>query len=163
MKIMIWNLIIIHLLYIKPAWLSPHMIFIDPWLMMNSICTYTLHCGHSYDFCVVWLTHWGWVTHICVSKLTIIDPDNGLSPGWRHSIISTNDGILLVGLLETNFSKIWIVSFSFPFKKMHLKISSGKWRPFCLSLNVLIFFCRRAQGCIWPAVSFVGHLWMIVT
>ena len=26
------------------------------------------------------LTHWGRVTHICVSKLTIISPDNGLSP-----------------------------------------------------------------------------------
>ena len=24
------------------------------------------------------------------------------------------------------------------FKKMHLKMSSGKWQPFCLSLNVLI-------------------------
>ena len=27
------------------------------------------------------LTHWGRVTHIFVSKLTIICPDNGLSPG----------------------------------------------------------------------------------
>ena len=34
------------------------------------------------------LTHWGWVKHICVIKLTIIGPDNGLSPGRRQSIIS---------------------------------------------------------------------------
>ena len=33
------------------------------------------------------LTHWGRVTHICVSKLTIIGPDNGLSPGRRQAII----------------------------------------------------------------------------
>ena len=33
------------------------------------------------------LTHWGWVTHICVGKLTIIGSDNGLSPGRRQAII----------------------------------------------------------------------------
>ena len=41
------------------------------------------------------LTHWGRVTHICVSKLTIIGSDNGLSPGRRQAIIWTNAGILL--------------------------------------------------------------------
>ena len=40
------------------------------------------------------LTHWGWVTHICVSKLTIIGSDNGLVPGWCQVIIWTNAGIL---------------------------------------------------------------------
>ena len=34
------------------------------------------------------LTHWGRVTHICVSKLTIIGSDNGLSPGGRQAIQS---------------------------------------------------------------------------
>ena len=33
------------------------------------------------------LTHWGWVTHICVGKLTIIWSDNGLSPGRHQAII----------------------------------------------------------------------------
>ena len=42
-----------------------------------------------------WLTHWGWVTHICVDKLTIIGSDNGLSPGRRRVIAWFNDGILL--------------------------------------------------------------------
>ena len=27
------------------------------------------------------LTHWGWVMHICISKLILIGSDNGLSPG----------------------------------------------------------------------------------
>ena len=38
-------------------------------------------------------SHWGWVTHIYVSKLTIIDSDNGLSPGRRQAIIWINAGI----------------------------------------------------------------------
>ena len=33
------------------------------------------------------LTHWGRVTHICVSNLTIIGSDNGLSPERRQAII----------------------------------------------------------------------------
>ena len=40
------------------------------------------------------LTHWGWVMHICVSKLTIIGTDNGLSPCQRQVIIWANAGIL---------------------------------------------------------------------
>ena len=35
------------------------------------------------------LTHWGRVTHICVSKLTINGSDNGLSPGRCQAIIWT--------------------------------------------------------------------------
>ena len=50
------------------------------------------------------LTHWGRVTLICVSKLTIIGSDNGLSPGRRQAIIWINAGILLIGPLGTNFS-----------------------------------------------------------
>ena len=36
---------------------------------------------------VLGLTHWGQVTHICVSKLTVIGSDNGLLPG-RHQAIN---------------------------------------------------------------------------
>ena len=45
---------------------------------------------------------------IYISKLTIIGLDNGLSPGGRQAIIWTNDGILLIGPLETNFGEILI-------------------------------------------------------
>ena len=61
-----------------------------------------------------------------------------LAPGRRQAIIWTNAGILFIGPLETNFSEILIQIQTFPFKKMRLKVSSGKWRPFCLGLNVLI-------------------------
>ena len=36
------------------------------------------------------LTHWGRVTHICISKLTIIVLDKDLSPGRRGAITWTN-------------------------------------------------------------------------
>ena len=85
------------------------------------------------------LTHWGRVTHICVGNLTIIGLDNGLSPGRHQAIIWTNAGILLIGPWGTNFSEILIDIHTFSFKKIHFKMSSAKWRPFCLGLNVLSF------------------------
>ena len=89
------------------------------------------------------LTHWGRVTHICVS---IIGSDNGLWPGRRRAIIWTNAGILLIWPLGTHFSEISIDIQTFSFKKIHLKMS-GKWRPFCLGLNVL-----TVDG-YWPSQS----------
>ena len=77
------------------------------------------------------------MTRICASKLTIIASDNGLSPGRRQAIIWSNDGILLIWPLGTNFSGILIEIDSFSFNKIHMKMSSAKWRPFCLGLNVL--------------------------
>ena len=81
--------------------------------------------------------HWGRVTHICVSKLTIIGSDNGLSPGRRQAIIWTNAGMWLIKPLETNFRESLIKIHTFSFTKIHLKMSSGKWRPLCLGLNEL--------------------------
>ena len=54
-----------------------------------------------------------------------------------QAIIWTNAEILFIWTLETNFSENLIEIHIFSFKKMHLKMSSGKWRPFCLGLNVL--------------------------
>ena len=85
------------------------------------------------------LTHWGRVTHICVGNLTIIGSDNGLSPGQRQAIIWTYAGILLIGPLGTNFSEMLIEIHAFSLKNIHLKMLSGKWRPFCLGLYVLTY------------------------
>ena len=87
-------------------------------------------------------THWGRVTHICVCKLTIIASDND-----RHQAnIWTYDRILLIGTLGTNFSEILSEIHTFSFKKMHWKTSSVKRRPFCLSLNVLIWYILLQYG-----------------
>ena len=77
------------------------------------------------------------MTHICIGSLTIIGSDNGLSPGRRQAIIWTNAEIQLIQTLGTNFSEILIGIQTFSFKKMHLKMSSAKWRSFCPGLNVL--------------------------
>ena len=76
------------------------------------------------------------MTHRCVSKLTIIGSDNGLSPGRRQAIIWTNVGILLIRTFGTNFSEILSEIHAFSLKKIHLKMSSAKWRQFCLGFNV---------------------------
>ena len=75
--------------------------------------------------------------YICISKFTIIGSDNGLSPDRRQAIIWTNAGILLIRPSGTNFSEISIEIDTFSFKKMQMKMSSGKWRPFCLGFNEL--------------------------
>ena len=76
------------------------------------------------------LTHWGRATHICDDNLTIIGPDNGLLPGRCQAIIWTNAGP--IGPWGTNFNEILIGIHTFSFKKIHLQISSAKWRLFWL-------------------------------
>ena len=98
------------------------------WLLSQCVCG---------DLLPMMLTHWGRVTHISVGNLTIIGSDDGLSPGRRQAITWTNIGILLIGPLGTNFSEMLIEIHPFSFRKIHLKISSGKWRPYCLGLNAL--------------------------
>ena len=110
------------------------------------------------------LTHWGRVTHIYVGKLTIIGSDNGLSPDRRQAIIWTNAGILLIRTLGINFSETLSEIHTFSFKKMYLKMSSGKRRPFCLGLNVLrhepLWFMLKPSCYLnqyWTSI--IGFIW----
>ena len=112
---------------VRLSLMKPPLHYINDVTILNSTETVTRFC----------LANWGRVTHICVSELTIIGSDNGSSPGRRQVIIWTNAGIMLIGALGTNFSEILIEIYTFSLKKMHLKGSSGKWRPYCLGLNVL--------------------------
>ena len=86
------------------------------------------------------------MTHICVGNLTIIVSDNGLSPYRRQAIILTDAQTLWIGPLGTKFSEIVLEIHTFSFKKMHLKMSYGKWRPFCLGLNVLSEILIKIQS-----------------
>ena len=106
------------------------------------------------------LTHWGRVTHICVSKLTILGSDNGLSPEKRQVIICTNAGLLLIGPLGTNFSEILIKLLTFSSQKMRLKVLSVKRRPFCLSLNVLTHSDRDKMAIIYQSTFSNAFSWM---
>ena len=109
------------------------------------------------------ITHWSRVMHICISKLNIIGSHNGLSPGRRQAIIRTNAWILLIRTSETKFSEILSEIHTFSFKKMHLKMSSGKWRPLCLSLNVLTGLTWiQVMGWWFKAAShYVNQCWLI--
>ena len=95
------------------------------------------------------------MTHICVGNLTIIGSDNGLSPGRRQAIVWTNAGILLIGPLGTNFREILIGIHKFSFTKMHLKMSSAKWRPFSLGLNMLTKKCCFTLQTVLSGTSMV--------
>ena len=81
---------------------------------------------------VLFLIQWGRVTYICVNEQTIIGSDNDLSPGRYQAII-------LIEHPGTNFSENLIEIHIFSFTKMHLKMSSGKWR-LSDSLKVIILF-----------------------
>ena len=91
----------------------------------------TWHCLNLWwpspvHFCMYiqhWLTHWGRVMYICISKSTSIGSDNGLAPGRRQAIIWIIGVILLIGPVGTNFSEILIKIHTFSFKNMHLKMS----------------------------------------
>ena len=113
------------------------------------------------------LTYWVWMTHKCVSKLTMIGSDNGLSPGRRQVIIWANVWISLNRPMGTNFSEIMIEICKFPFKNMNWNLSSGNWRPFCLGLNVLIpvieyAVFRPAWFVTYPVPSHYLHLYRLI-
>ena len=73
----------------------------------------------------------------------------GFSPGRRHAIIWTNAGILLIGPSGTNFSEILTKIYTFSSKKMLLKLSSGKWGPFCLCLMCWYWQVRQWYRNCW--------------
>ena len=132
--------------YLNQCWILMSAVLLhlqESYFAVSALCT--IMCEELKNYT---LTHWGRVTHICISKLTIIGWDKSLSPGWHQAIIWTDSGILLTGHLGTNFNEILIKSFIFSFKKMHLKLLSAKWRPFWLGLNVLTHCGLVTQHCL---------------
>ena len=91
------------------------------------------------------LTHWGQMTHICISKSTIIGSDNGLLPGWRQAIIGTNAGILLIGPYGTNFSEIFnqnsnIFIHENEFESVVCKMAAILSPPLCVKILIYQWF-----------------------
>ena len=72
-------------------------------------------------------------------------------------------GLLSIRPLGTNFSKILIKTSNFSFVKMHLKITSTKWQPFCpggdeliRSILSLLFSAARCpvyNADMWPLLA----------
>ena len=90
------------------------------------------------------LTHWGRVTHICVGNLIIIGSDNGLSPDRRQATLSES---VLEYTLQWHFNRN---SYIF-IKKMHFKMSSGKWPLFYLQTRVLLSGSSTLLSSSWLA------------
>ena len=91
------------------------------------------------------LSHCGRDTQMCVSKLTIMGSNNGLSPGRRQVIIWINAEILLIELLWT-YSEILIEIYTFSFKENAFvnvvwKMSAILSRPQCVYSSRLHRLC----------------------
>ena len=101
----------------------------------------------EFEFIFV-LTYWGRVTHICANHwsrqwlVAWTAPTHYLNQCWN--IVNWTLGNKLQWNSNRN-SNIFI-------KKMHLKMSSGKSRPFCLGLNVLMMLLA------WLLLSFFSSL-----
>ena len=101
-------------------------------------------------FLGVGLTHWSRVTHICVSDLTLIGSDNGLSLGRRQAIIWTNVGILLIGTLRNklqwNFNRNSDISIQEnAFESVVCEMAAFLSRPQCVNsipALVQVMACR---------------------
>ena len=102
------------------------------------------------------------MTHICVSKLTIIGSDNGLSPNRRQAIIWTNAGLLLIGPLGTNLSEILIEIVTFSenaFEGVVCETAAILSRPQWVKLNFLNEYCSIAVVFQLKSVSCGGYGW----
>ena len=80
--------------------ISKIIIFLNFFYFFEIFKTYRFLWKFSKILYILWISgkkwsshHWGRVTHICVSELTIIGSDNGLSPGRRQTIIWNNAGL----------------------------------------------------------------------
>ena len=104
----------------------------------------------------VTLTHWGRVTHICVSKLTIIGSDNGLSPGRRHYLNQWWNIVnwTLGNKLRWNFNRNWNIFIQEnAFENIVWKMASILSWPQCVKtsqtpISISIYLWNGASG-LW--------------
>ena len=116
----------------------------SPWISFLKKCG-NHDCVLCYGYTTVILcnarcisTHWGWM--MCQSMNWVsIGSGNGLLPSWHQAITLTNADLLWIRLSGTNFSEILI---KIQQLKMHLKVSSAIWRPFCSGFIVLNAYCQ---------------------
>ena len=143
-----------HILYMLRKTESPGMVINCHWLLLNIT-----------SLKIILLTHWGWVTHICISETIIIGSDNA----WCQTIIWTSAGILLIKPLGINISEILIAMNTFSFKKVHLKMSSWflmvPWDPEAMNQSTgngshhWFFYSLEILRCI-PRTQVVSSWWV---
>ena len=82
----------------------------------------------------------------CISNIRFCTYNRHPTPSFGVSIVRIFNKIdriiwanvdwLLIGLLGSSFNKIWITIKQFWYTKTNLKMSSAKWGPFCLGINM---------------------------
>ena len=102
----------------------------------------------SISYCDV-STHWGRVTHICVSKLTNIGSDNVLSPGRCQAIIFTNAGIVLIGPIRINFNEMLIKFMHFHSQKCIWKCRLENGGHFVSASMCFMWLTCFGGACLW--------------
>ena len=78
-----------------------------------------------------------WWRHKATDILASIGSGNGLVPVRRQAITWISADLLFIRTPGTNFNDILFDIKRFSFEKMHWKISSAKYRPYCSGLAVL--------------------------
>ena len=98
--------------------------------------TYT--CGiMKYNFFIALVTYWGWVMHLCVSKLPIIDSDNGLWLVWGQVSSEPMLTDCQLNPQEQTWVKFESKCNNFHSRKFNLKMDCCKMVAICFSLNEL--------------------------
>ena len=125
-----------------------HLLFepMRPWLLS------------SIEYRLFWLTHWGRVMPICVSKLAIICSDNGLPGGQYWN--------LLIGPLGTNSSEFlnqnWYVLIQEnAFENVVCKMAAILSRLQCVKLILSLAIGSRGYECVifkkYFSDRYLGH------
>ena len=133
-------------------------------LVLNYICNSLNICIIDTFFCsdmpgIHELTHWGREMYICVSELTSIGSDNGLSPGRRQAIIWTDAGILSIRTKEQTS-----VKFQSQFKHFISRKCVWKCRLENVGHFVSVSMCLEPFPCwtclaYWFVVYWMGLVW----
>ena len=129
------------------AKIVPFDLFFVVWYRLK--CAFP--CLLPYQFMMkLHLTHWGRVTHICVSKITIIGPDNGSTPSRRWNFVNLN----LRNKLKWNFNRNqYIFVQENAFEYVVWKTAAILPRPPCVNRAVFAFLWLSPSQLCAPHVS----------
>ena len=98
------------------------------------------------------LTHWDWVTHMCVTNLAIICSENGLSPSWSTPSHYLNQYWQMVDWTlkkKTSRRNSCIFTQQNPFQNVVWKMAAILSGPHCINNMAILYISasvKEAQG-----------------
>ena len=100
-----------------------------------SLGKYTLTHYDALRSMLIFVTHWGHLTHICIGDSTIIVSDNGLSPNRRQAIFWTEMGILMKFQAKFKNLHSWDI-----FQKVLWQKATNLYRSQCIVISIRPMF-----------------------